>query len=474
MLTLTSRWAAACCAALALTPATALADNSEPEPPGSFDGLNFRTMPGNETPYTSARTYDMATEPFDSAVYTTREDRNQMNPNREQIACVHTNNRVIFGGKTSWVRFTAGSRGLVKLISANANFDVILHTYRSRPGQAVRDFGDLDDINCNGIRENQNGETDDYRFGPPTAGVRLEAGQSLYVQTLGVCALVPAPEANFDSCSNYDTNPPVRTGTNSVQVVFVPDNRDGDDVPDTLDACPDQDSRGRDADRDGCLDVDSDGDGVDDPVDACPATPGGTSDANPRDGCPDDTDGDGLADALDECPSQPGTVRGCPDRDGDGLVDTLDRCPTQPGTVRGCPDRDRDNIADRDDLCPRRRGTLRGCPVLRISTDFSARARRGQAGLRAVVLKVIGAPTRARVEVTCSRACRRQVRASRSSRRPVVFRYRFLPAGTRLFVRVTQREAVGYFVQYTITRNNRRRGTPRCLFPGSRRPRACG
>ncbi len=114
--------------------------------------------------------------------------------------------------------------------------------------------------------------------------------------------------------------------------------RDGDDLRDRDDACPDQ--AGSVA-RNGCPGlVDRDGDGFYDPdqyaipegqLDACPDDPG----VREYDGCPaPDSDGDGLNDLVDRCPDEPEVVNGYADDDG---------CPDQLpldvvrilGTVRG-------------------------------------------------------------------------------------------------------------------------------------------
>lgn len=54
-----------------------------------------------------------------------------------------------------------------------------------------------------------------------------------------------------------------------------------------------------------------------------------------------DRDGDGILDSEDACPEQAGRriTEGCPDRDGDGTPDVSDRCPSEPGPFRnrGCP-----------------------------------------------------------------------------------------------------------------------------------------
>ncbi len=141
--------------------------------------------------------------------------------------------------------------------------------------------------------------------------------------------------------------------------------RDGDGVPDHVDACPDIPGL---PEFDGC--PDSDGDGVPDHLDECPHEPGPAYNA----GCPDpyaaDRDGDGIPDLIDACPDVPGEWRfqGCPDSDGDGIPDHLDKCPDQPGPAhtQGCPDTDGDGIPDHEDLCPFEPGPAsnHGCPVL--------------------------------------------------------------------------------------------------------------
>ncbi len=54
-----------------------------------------------------------------------------------------------------------------------------------------------------------------------------------------------------------------------------------------------------------------------------------------------DSDGDGIPDSEDACPNQPGPAEydGCPDTDGDQVPDNLDKCPTVPGPAEnaGCP-----------------------------------------------------------------------------------------------------------------------------------------
>ncbi len=116
--------------------------------------------------------------------------------------------------------------------------------------------------------------------------------------------------------------------------------------------------------------VDRDGDGVPDSLDACPDVKGLAR----FKGCPD-TDGDDIPDKDDKCPLVAGVARyqGCPipDRDGDGINDEEDKCPDVKGVARyqGCPvpDRDKDGVNDEEDKCPDLPGPAsnNGCPVIR-------------------------------------------------------------------------------------------------------------
>jgi pSer/pThr/pTyr-binding forkhead associated (FHA) protein len=182
-------------------------------------------------------------------------------------------------------------------------------------------------------------------------------------------------------------------GQASVNVeAVVRADRDGDDIPDAEDDCPDEpgllESNGcpvsTEIDRDGdgildeadvCLDEagppsadgcpDADGDRVRDSEDDCPDEPG----LPEHDGCPTpgDLDGDGVPDAEDACADEPGLSEhtGCPDGDGDGVRDMDDACPDEPGLsgLAGCPDQDGDGIPDRQDACPDEPGLgPSGCP----------------------------------------------------------------------------------------------------------------
>jgi OmpA-OmpF porin, OOP family len=97
--------------------------------------------------------------------------------------------------------------------------------------------------------------------------------------------------------------------------------RDGDDIADGLDLCPDEpeDVDGLE-DGDGCPDADNDRDGIRDLDDLCPDQPEDADGFEDSDGCPDDDDDrDRVADGLDRCPDRPETHNGL--EDGDGCPD---------------------------------------------------------------------------------------------------------------------------------------------------------
>ncbi len=126
--------------------------------------------------------------------------------------------------------------------------------------------------------------------------------------------------------------------------------RDGDGIPDNMDACPDEpEDKDGFQDEDGCPDPDNDGDGIPDSRDKCPNEPEDKDGFQDEDGCPDpDNDNDGIPDGQDKCPNDAEDKDnfededGCPelDNDGDGFPDATDKCPNDPETVNGFEDED--------------------------------------------------------------------------------------------------------------------------------------
>ena len=151
------------------------------------------------------------------------------------------------------------------------------------------------------------------------------------------------------------------------QAVTSHRDRDGDGIPDSQDACPDEpEDKDGFEDEDGCPDLDNDGDGIPDVDDKCPNEAEDKDGFQDSDGCPEpDNDNDGIPDTVDKCPDQPEDKDGfededgCPDddNDGDGIPDAQDKCPNDPETVNGFEDED-------------------GCPDVRNATGPEERADR--------------------------------------------------------------------------------------------------
>ncbi len=104
---------------------------------------------------------------------------------------------------------------------------------------------------------------------------------------------------------------------------------DGDGVPDSVDAFP----------NDPAESADTDGDGVGDNADAFPNDPTETV----------DTDGDGIGDNADEYPNDPTNGGTTTDSDGDGVIDSADAFPNDPTETT---DTDGDGIGDNADVFP--------------------------------------------------------------------------------------------------------------------------
>lgn len=160
----------------------------------------------------------------------------------------------------------------------------------------------------------------------------------------------------------------------------VDGDRDGDQVPDSLDACPSEPgARTTLAATNGCP-SDRDGDGVPDTLDACPEIAGEKSEDPTRNGClaelpcPDVAASVSTDPRLSHCPT---------DRDQDGVVDPVDACPAIKGRrtgdakTNGCPepDTDGDSILDGQDACPELSGPensdpkRNGCPAATVQGD---------------------------------------------------------------------------------------------------------
>ena len=134
------------------------------------------------------------------------------------------------------------------------------------------------------------------------------------------------------------------------------------------------------------------------------------------------------------------------------------------------PDRDGDGVTDEQDRCPRRPGTANGCPpeiVAAIGYKYDGAAARREVPLP----QRQGGARGARVDVRCSRGCRRQ-RLTVRSRLTLIrsFRGRFMPAGASIELRITKRGHIGAYREFTVSAGDVTT-TDGCLQPGSTVPR---
>jgi hypothetical protein len=88
-----------------------------------------------------------------------------------------------------------------------------------------------------------------------------------------------------------------------------------------------------------------------------------------------------------------------------------------------------------------------------------------------VVSLAVSAPTKARVEVRCTRGCSPQVATGKS----VGFarlRGKVLPNGSALKIFATAKNEVGTYIEYRIS-HDRFKKVQRCLAPGTKKPESC-
>jgi len=187
---------------------------------------------------------------------------------------------------------------------------------------------------------------------PDTDGDGIPDSQDACPNTPARGAILPGNDfygcvdVDFDDIADRVDDCPEVPGVAIQQGCPPPEDRDGDGIPNTLDACPDTYARGAIlplTTYHGCSDIDFDG--VADEVDACP-TISGLPEYNGCKSPSGDSDGDGVIDAQDACPTEaksgavlPDTAfYGCPDRDGDGIADKADACPDVAGVAQfgGC------------------------------------------------------------------------------------------------------------------------------------------
>lgn len=412
--------------ALAVFPAAASAEVSNSEDVFNQQTFNQTDGAGNEIGFETGTTVSRS---YNTAAYTFDPDFPTAERNRSGCGGGST---YAFGSRTAWVRFVPAVKGRLT-VSASTAYNVILYAYDTPLARGAKGFSDaeLRTINCNDASAG-GGE-----INMPVPSSEVTPGKAILLETASFCGYGPP-----SPCTGNEPG-----GPTTLTVEFVPDDFDGDSVPDTRDKCT---AKGEAPS--GCPPPDTDGDGVPDRSDVCLQDPG-----VPPTGCPADADGDGVANENDQCIFQFGTnPGGCPDPDGDGVANLADRCPTVKGIARdGCPDGDRDGVSNRVDRCKSQRGTdPDGCPKP-LGARFPDLWRVFPASTQVLKLQV-KAPKGSMVRLRCKgRGCKvrrahfKQRRATHNLRRYLP-RSRMLPVGTVLEIRVTAPRTLGTFLRLRI------------------------
>lgn len=239
----------------------------------SFDAVTYNpeSPSGTELPVNRAYTFITPTSsPLDTSAFSVQTGEAETTANHN--GCLVAPGEAAYAGRTAWVRFDPAVDGklLVRAITPGYDSVMILHQTSDVPwGQA--DLSTLQATECASNDPAAGNETIGSCNGTPCLAVTAEL--AYYVQVGGRCASSTDPT----TCSAPD----VPGGSTRVEVRFVPDDSDGDGVPDTQDQCVGGVVGG--VNGAGC--PDADGDGLADTDDACPSLAGNPD--PPFDGCPE-------------------------------------------------------------------------------------------------------------------------------------------------------------------------------------------
>jgi len=195
-----------------------------------YDAQTFNSLDagGQEIKPISAAQFEK-TLTYNSELYTTNPlDRNVGTGSREMTMCLKPNAMKVVGSRTAWARFAPGSAGTLHAEVATS-FNVMLRIWKGpyKPaGQVPR--SSLADVYCEDRRTISNEFSE--------VSPHIEANEVVLLQTLTVCGEVAASATWEQACPSGDDTKP--GGSNQLKIRFVPDNADGDEVPDTQDKCP--------------------------------------------------------------------------------------------------------------------------------------------------------------------------------------------------------------------------------------------
>ena len=269
---------------------------------------------------------------------------------------------------------------------------------------------------------------------------------------------------------------------------------DGDGVNDTADQCADVSGP---ASNNGCPTrpaklADSDGDQIPNSNDACPNQARGANDQN-EDGCPDavDNDGDGFPSTVD-CndsnaginPSRPeipenGVDENCDgvdgvnlDRDADGFNRPADcndnNAAIHPG-VRDIPDNNIDENCDGSDA------KTPPLPVNSAILSFSFKPPQ-KAFTAFTLFQVKNVPSGSKIVVSCAKCPKKAHKITKKKAKGTVTIKQLktkVKSGAKITVTVTKPGTIGVVKVLTIKRGKAPVLSTKCLQPGASRPTAC-
>ncbi len=232
--------------------------------PDHVDEVSLLAPPGatTEVPYVGpARTFESGETDTSAFTWDPGEGEGTAPP----AQCVLPGPTAVYAARTAWFRFDPGVSGRID-VTATTSFDAVLAV---RPARQVpwrsATFADLaEPVQCADAVAGAGDEV--------VPDVRVAADRVYFVQVGSRCPGDPS------TC----TGPEPAGGLASIRLAFVPDDADGDGVPDALDGCEGAGTPGG-VTTDGCPDADLDG--VADRDDACPSVAGVPAPA-PFNGCP--------------------------------------------------------------------------------------------------------------------------------------------------------------------------------------------
>lgn len=453
------RLSVAICLAVFALPATAF----------SYDGINDRTL--GDVPYRSAATFG-GEGAFNSQTSDRQpptpftESSQEVNASTARLACGRPNSsNAAWGAKTAWFRFATAVEGKVFLnIESMHNLYYSVYTAPTSIPPGTAQENQLTSRDCfDGVH---NGGGESYSFGH-----QIPANQTIYIQIASICQDDVPPDPGPTSPCDANERAAAPAGNVSFRFAFDPaaGDRDGDQLADPVDDCPDTPGRA----TNGCRLPDEDGDGF-----AANATQQRSRDCDDDDPRVNPDAKEIIDNDIDEnCDDLKAF-----DRDRDGSVDQPAGPDCRPGNKNINPSAKEIPGNRVDENCDEVK-----VPFPRIRSDARALFRGDRAtgrvfGFRSINLSMVRKGMT--IIITCkgtqcpfARRIRPPLKRSGSSltvaqefrrrKDPDIGR---LPPGARVTILITKRGFIGVAHRYTIRSRGKPKRITRCLNVGTTRP----